>query len=334
MTILRAVVRRHLASGLASHDLCDSMGFELEWFVFSFLHKDGIPWIPSEFSKSQPDDSEGDREGSSKFTFEMETNETEIVKGSASSAEQRESVTPSFLEISTLESPQGVLDLRRHLGELSKWKGSAFKEALAVAKAVEKTMNFIMPSFDRKQSVNEFVWSIKVNYNRRLDGNINDDTAEYVRMVVKYSPNNGWTAPVDEIAAVLSLWLYSMREVHDPDPNHTSYDFPSGNDRWIRGSPAQQQRCLQVLGPLEDVLLRDLKWWMPKGLDGILAARVKDPNVDNNDEFPYTVKRERVAHSGQRWPRGERNEKALTESLSYWNWKIAEDLGNHNDGVT
>ncbi|QPC77871.1 hypothetical protein HYE68_008623 [Fusarium pseudograminearum] len=334
MTILRAVVRRHLAPGLVSHDLCDSMGFELEWFVSSFLHKDGIPWIPSEHSKTQPADNDDNQETSSKFTFEMETNTTEIMKGSASSTEQRESVTPSFLEVSALKSPQGVLDLRRHLGELSKWKGSASKEALAVAKANEKTMSFIMPSFDRKDSVNEFVWSIKVNYSRRPDGNSNDDTAEYVRMVIKYSPNNGWTAPVDEIAAVLSLWLYSMREVHDPDPDRTSYDFPSGSDRWIRGSPAQQQRCLQVLGPLEDVLLRDCEWWMPKGLDGILAARLKDPSADSNVEFPYTVKRERVAHSGQRWPGGERNGKALTETLSYWNLKLAEDLGHHDDDIT
>ncbi|KAM0365745.1 hypothetical protein ACHAPK_009266 [Fusarium culmorum] len=330
MTILRAVVRRHLASGLASHDLCYSKGFELEWFVPSFLDKDGIPWIPSEHSKAQPADNDDNQEPSSKFSFKMETNAIEIVQCEKPSDNQKDSVTSSSLEVSTLESPQGVLDLRRHLGELSKWKGSAFREALAVAKAVERTMNFIMAPFDRKQSVNEFVWSIKVNYNRGPDGNNNDDTAEYVRVVVKYSPNNGWTAPVDEIAAALSLWLCSMEEVHDPASGRTSYDFPSGNDRWIRGSPAQQQRCLQVLGPLEDVLLRDLKWWMPKGLDGILAARVKDPNVDNNDEFPYTVKRERVAQSGQRWPKREWTKTAAVEKLSHWKWKSATDFRRHD----
>ncbi|KAM0415306.1 hypothetical protein ACHAPD_006501 [Fusarium lateritium] len=330
MTILRAVVRRHLALGLMSHDLCDSTGFELEWFVSSFLNKGGISWIPQEHPQTQNADTDGKRTKASKFTFEIQTNDTEVVQSSNSSFRQRDA-TQSFLKVSTLQHPQGILDLRRHLGELSKWKGPASTEAIAVANAIEKTMNFVMPLLSQKKVEREFVWTIRVNYNWGQSENSNDRTPKNIGMNLRYSLNNGWIAPVDEIEAALSLWLHSMKEVQAPDK--TQHDFPSGNDHWIRGSPAQQQRCLQVLGPSEDVLLRDLTWWMPKGLDGILAARVKDSDVMDDKKFPYTVKRERVGYSGRRCPTVKRNEKSWTKDLSYWDWKPAADLHRDTDEI-
>ncbi|OBS29449.1 hypothetical protein FPOA_03385 [Fusarium poae] len=329
MTILRAVVRRHLASGLVSHDLCGSTGFELEWFVSSFLDEKGIPWIPQEHSEYTDEDDS--KPNSSEFTFEMETNTTEVVQNANSDEEQKDPAIRSFLEVSTLRQPQGILDLRRHLGELSKWKGSVSREALAVANAIEKTMSFIMPYLKESESRKGFAWQIKVKSNEEHLRNSDDNDSDYVKMNVKYSQNNGWTASVDEIEAALSLWLYSMRDVHAT--GNIQSDFPSGNDHWIRGSPAQQQRCLQVLGPANKLLLRDLTWWMPKGLDGILEARVKDTDNNNIEEFPYTVKRERVGHSGQRWPKRERNEKPLTEDLSYWDWNLATYHARHETDV-
>ncbi|KAL3608675.1 hypothetical protein FPOAC2_03681 [Fusarium poae] len=329
MTILRAVVRRHLASGLVSHDLCGSTGFELEWFVSSFLNEKGIPWIPQEHSESP--DKDDNKPNSSAFTFEMETNTTEVVQNANSDEEQKDPAIRLFLEVSTLRQPQGILDLRRHLGELSKWKGSVSREALAVANAIEKTMSFIMPYLEKSEAKKAFTWKIKVKSNKEHLRNSDDNDSDYVKMNVKYSQNNGWTASVDEIEAALSLWLYSMRDVHAT--GNIQSDFPSGNDHWIRGSPAQQQRCLQVLGPANKLLLRDLTWWMPKGLDGILEARVKDTDNNNIEEFPYTVKRERVGHSGQRWPKRERNEKPLTEDLSYWDWNPATYHARHDTDV-
>ncbi|KAF9767963.1 hypothetical protein IL306_014797, partial [Fusarium sp. DS 682] len=53
MTVLRALIRRHLASGLEGHDLKAVAGFELEWFVPSLLHGDSIPWIPPKSKRVQ-----------------------------------------------------------------------------------------------------------------------------------------------------------------------------------------------------------------------------------------------------------------------------------------
>jgi hypothetical protein len=43
-----------------------------------------------------------------------------------------------------LSDPQSILDLRRHLEELSKWQGPASKEALSLAQAMEKATNFFI----------------------------------------------------------------------------------------------------------------------------------------------------------------------------------------------
>ncbi|KAF9780379.1 hypothetical protein IL306_000315 [Fusarium sp. DS 682] len=53
MTILRALIRRHLAQGLSNVDLKTLTGFELEWFVTSLLDNEGIKWIPGDRRDSQ-----------------------------------------------------------------------------------------------------------------------------------------------------------------------------------------------------------------------------------------------------------------------------------------
>lgn len=45
MTILRAVIRRHIALGLEHEPLKDSTGFELEWFVANLINYDTAPWF-------------------------------------------------------------------------------------------------------------------------------------------------------------------------------------------------------------------------------------------------------------------------------------------------
>ncbi|KAF5002554.1 hypothetical protein FDECE_10584 [Fusarium decemcellulare] len=358
MTILRAVIRRHLALGLVSKDLDDSIGFELEWFVASLLDNK-IPWLPQEPSqepsKERPGGEEQIQTKLSPFTWMIQTGDSNGSRKPNSSNGDRNPLPRSYREVSDLTKPQRILDLRRNLGELSRWQGPASTEALAVAKAIERAMNFIMPCAGNKTigntgkngtGVEDFTWTVKVDYSVGQPDNAKDhaEDANRIEMNVKYSPNDGWTAAVDEIDAALSLWLYSVKERQRRDNRNP--EFPSGNDHWIRGGPVQQQRCLQIIGPSTTLLLRDLEWWMPSGLDGVLAARMQQ-QTGSREEFPHTVRRERIGHSGKRSPISDENDTPASDTLSakdptdasrysqddsltYWDWKPAADVHLQN----
>ncbi|GAB1318024.1 hypothetical protein MFIFM68171_08234 [Madurella fahalii] len=391
MTILRAVVSRHIAQGMKHQDLKHSSGFELEWFITSLTALDNAPWLPEklndptgwqklkawlakivELHSHSPSgklpQGKGDSEMQTKYstddpTWIIQTGHAEDIPQAldeeAANHEQRNLLGRKFREVSELSRAQSILDLRRYLGELGKWQGPAVTQSLAVAKAIEQTMGFFMSHSGKQVKDGHcFTWTLSVkNTWRKSQGNGNDDGdcngKENITLSVRYS-NGGWTAPVDALDAALSLWLYSVQERRqgNQDPR-----FPSGNDRWIRGGQIQQQRCLQILGPSTVGLLRDLEWWVPNGLDGILAAEVRQDLMQEEEEdqsFPHKVRVERIGRSGERWPIF--NESKMTpfldagdtlsgeeckrgwkqqpdckaDQLTLWKWRSAADIRSQN----
>ncbi|KAH6995314.1 hypothetical protein EDB80DRAFT_689321 [Ilyonectria destructans] len=216
-------------------------------------------------------------------------------------------------EVSDLSKAQSILDLRRHLGELGKWQGPALEQAFALARAIEKTMAFFMSHSGKTFNNGEcLTWTLGVkNAWRHVYGSengnndVNNGVIEDIVVTLRYSLKEGWTAPVDELDAALSLWLYSVKDDHLEKDQDAS--FPSGKDHWIRGVQIPQQKCLHILGPSTDLLLRDLQWWMPNGLDGVLVAELQ-PTLGPTQESGQNagslkqVRVERIGRSGERWP--------------------------------
>jgi ankyrin repeat protein len=401
MTILRAIIRRHLASGLKGHDLKILTGFELEWFITSLLEDDGAPWIPKDSplrkngNSLSGDHTHGDNPvetGSSKFEWIVQTGDPGgLEKSSPASEEATEPLNRTFGKVSDLSAPQSILDLRRHFGELSGWHGPASKEALAVAQAIEKTMNFFMQyaEFDMEEEAPEdesepgFTLDDDVSLStidlsddsdddpddcsnhdpaiitedKGADQNVPSDTVERpksldwtfnvgysygqlgggqgdtVTVKLKRSESNGWSVPVDVIDASLSLWLFSTKEHHIPDTPEKR--FPCGGDQWIRGDLIQEEKSLQILGPPTELLLRDLYWWMPDALNGILDARIRQ-SMDSPQEFPQQVKKYRIVATGERWYTSAANiytrsplsrvpiSDDSVEGVTHWRWQPAE----------
>lgn len=390
MTILRAVVSRHVALGIKHQDLNHSSGFELEWFVTSLTALDSAPWLPEKLDdpsswqklkawlakivklQRSPHSGKlplgtGDCKMQTKHstddpTWIIQTGHAEDIHAidpEAASNEKRHMSGRKFREVSDLSKAQSILDLRRYLGELGKWQGPAVEQSLALAKAIEKTMDFFMTHSGAKvKDGHRFTWTLRVkNTWRKSQGNGDVDGdcngKENITLSIEYL-NGGWTAPVDELDAALSLWLYSVqgRQQGNQDPR-----FPSGSDRWIRGGQIQHQRCLQILGPSTVGLLRDLEWWVPNGLDGILAAEVRqDPMKEEEEDpcFPHKVRVERMGRSGERWPifdesnmtpfldagdtlRGEEGKRGWkqqpdceADQLTLWKWRSAADIRSQN----
>ncbi|KAJ4002552.1 hypothetical protein NW752_012473 [Fusarium irregulare] len=292
MTIFRAIIRRHLASGLDYQELDHSIGFELEWFITSLLDENGITWIPGDTTKRSNEEqiphnrhnNDQSQEESPQFTWLVRTgNETDHRRLTTSNEEERP-VLRGLKDVSNLSIPQSILNLRRHLGDLGRWQGPASNEGLALAKAIEKVMEFFLPftkHADTRKSGPETAGvcemerggdaTIGMNETQKLDWYMAVDCSptsqiathsetlpsRNVKITLTRTSGGAWMVPIDEIDAALSLSLYTVKEKRREDRQGKDDGFPSRNDEWIRGASISQ-RCFQVLGPSSPVLLRDL----------------------------------------------------------------------------
>ncbi|QGI71399.1 hypothetical protein CEK26_003736 [Fusarium fujikuroi] len=366
MTIFRAIIRRHLASGLNYRELDHSMGFELEWFISSLLDANGINWIPGDTTKDsneeQMEQNRGNngesQEESPHFTWLVRTGDVTLCRKLMSRGEERSGLQ-IFKDVFDLSIPQSVLDLRRHLGDLSRWQGPASDEALALAKAIEKVIEFFLPIIRQADTGSSWCeiagdcerdtggdatievkeaktleWIMAVDYCQGSQPATNNEVcaSRNVKITFTKTPEGAWRVPIDEIDAALSLWLYSVKEKRREDRQDKNQEFPSRNDDWIRGQSIRQ-RCLQILGPSTPVLLRDLRWWMPNGLDGVLEAQEhRDPNVTNGNLL--RVREERIGRSGERWQVSTTTDSKSTSDPSRVLPSQAHDSDSPNDGLT
>ncbi|KAF5577580.1 ankyrin repeat [Fusarium pseudocircinatum] len=390
MTALRAMVRRHLANVIDHRDL--DPGFELDWFVLSLTNPSSAPWLPEvtkserawEYSqiwkdvkmrsghlwkKLMPDlhnaeakKTEHPKDANSEPAFglwKIDSGADGNIQDLHAQAIEEADVRPDsasqkkrFQEVSGLPNANSILLLRRHLGELGNWKSPAISEALALAKAIETTMNTFAPFLkDTVKEGHNFTWTMKAKTKTDSSSPAPRDT---IGFNVKKTPD-GWTARADELDAALSLWLYSVSLEASQEGDSTS-EFPSSDDLWVRGGKVQKRRCLQILGPSTPGLLRDLDWWMPNGLKGILAAEVQqnlDPEEGQGKSFHYMVQVERIASSGMRWPHFDESKMTPSieehqatgcgpsgfswkdlpsskseesEQITHWRWRPAEEI--------
>ncbi|WYZ35492.1 hypothetical protein EsH8_X_000139 [Colletotrichum jinshuiense] len=305
MTILRALVRRHLVQGIKHKNL--TSGFELDWFVESLSNFKTAPWLPKSVVAEQSQMQRSPRASDGEFElifprpfWMIQTGTTTGLIATSVMTQALNNQSPEECEerghqISDLNSANSILDLRRSLGELGNWQSPVVTEARILCQAVEATMEFFAPFFKEKPTGGSFVWSmaVKTKYNGEVLQNID--------FHIDQKPE-GWRARIDELDAALSLWLYSARVEHE---ERSAIQHPSETDRWIRGTEIQD-RCLRIIGPSTRGLIRDLDWWMPNSLEGISMAEI-NPTQSNKEETGGTLLQEvhdsRIGRSGQSWSR-------------------------------
>jgi len=155
-------------------------------------------------------------------------------------------------------------------------------EAVALARSIELAMEFFLPHAEQKSE--HYSWSAMTKL---------DNTPSEIKFYVRRT-DTGWKAYIDELEAALSLWLYSATKARSPAAFSA---FPPNHDDRVRGMIPPHDQCFQILGPSSDVLVRDLDWWVPSGLDRILEG-----NLSTSDAT-HEVSANRVGCSGLRWRR-------------------------------
>jgi len=168
---------------------------------------------------------------------------------------------------------QKMVKIRQRLGQLSKWKGPASGPSVSVATAIEEVMNSLaLPSLKDDQ---DFTWS--------LTSQVDNKDAEILHLTIKKDIENSWTANAAEIEAVLSLWLFHVRDL-ERSSHHKLGKMNSGtlDDDWLRaGDPASRKQNIRFLGPDMAPLRRDLRWWTPGAVSNTLL-KVESSQVDSD----------------------------------------------------
>ncbi|RYP39998.1 hypothetical protein DL767_001932 [Monosporascus sp. MG133] len=173
-----------------------------------------------------------------------------------------------------------VMRIRRDLGELADWHGPASAEAIALARAIEVTMDAIFGT-----ALNgPFTWSLSA-----LKSSKGSDR-ESIAFRLERGQNGNWKAYSDEIEAALSLWLYSVDkrengqqvedkgEVNGSEKQQTGKNgtlctkpLRSKSDAWLRAKGTPAKPSLRILGSHTAALQRDLQWWMPDGAAKVIG---------------------------------------------------------------
>ncbi|KAJ2895143.1 hypothetical protein MKZ38_006860 [Zalerion maritima] len=161
-----------------------------------------------------------------------------------------------------------VMNIRRDLGMLANLHGPAFAEATALKRAIEVTMDVLFGS----SGPGSFTWSLRVNYA--------GSDAQSIHF--HFTRHNGKWEACSEIEAALSLWLFSVSDQDDIRSR-------------TQGSHGEQN--LRLLGPSTPSLRRDLRWWMPSDVSGVLEVEEDEGGLEEKDVLE--VKHHRVVGCGR-----------------------------------
>lgn len=246
MTTLRAWIRRGLATHLPFQQVPDQ--YEMEWLATRMAINPKSLW---EDRSLIPDGFWG--EGCWQWEIDgVEKTECKVLWDSKS--------WPT-----SLTEAQQAIKVRERLGNLSKWTGLASELAVSVAISIEVVMNHL--TFGTKlDSTNKLVFSIKTQIRNRCAGDINF-------IVQRMGKGQPWRVDSTEIEAFLSLWLYAAHERE----NTICVKNTSNQSDWLRqGNLGSRRQSLILLGPSEDILRRDMKWWMNSKISNIVEVKHLD----------------------------------------------------------
>ena len=171
-----------------------------------------------------------------------------------------------------------VFRIRKRLGKLSNWTGPASKSAISVARSVEAVMNTIFSQKEYPQ-LKTLEWFVYGHRGSSKLGKIN--------LSAKRGEDKRWTACAEEIEAVLSLWLYCMKEGGKDSFPDLALSGNGARDDWLRNRQATaQRRTIRLLARNEEDICQDLHWYLGEGVGFISQVKTEESEV--TDPAPPT----------------------------------------------
>lgn len=169
-----------------------------------------------------------------------------------------------------------MVRIRERLGYLTKWPGRSYRTASNLSNCIQRILDYITTtnSITRIARFPEYVlqWALPVKVG--MEDQYTILTAQ--RRRDELGKWLGWSVPVSELDAVLSLWLYAIegREKRDHIANRESN--PSNHVNWLQELQliGGNSKVLRVLGKASDDFRRECRWWMERGGRFVLVRPV------------------------------------------------------------
>ncbi|RYP46521.1 hypothetical protein DL768_007293 [Monosporascus sp. mg162] len=271
MTVLRAWVRRGLAKPLVSQPL--PSGYELDWFAMTFGDIDKAPW-----------------------RLDTSNRKKEVIKdwkiATGGGPKTYKKLEQTGKDNNASSKAHKVMIIRRDLGRLAQWHGPASAEALALARAIEVTMDALFSDLK-----GPLTWSLNAHYAK---SNAHSIDFQLERQ------NGKWKVLSDAIEAALSLWLCSVDEqergqFQQEQERQATQRKPPEGDAWLRAKGSPARRSLRLLGPENQALRRDFGWWIPRDTARVLK-------IEEDKEGALEVENHRIVGCGRQQAEGKGEE--------------------------
>lgn len=251
MTIVRAICRRGLTEAPCVEDLIKD--HEMDWLATKMAGE------PDQFWSHYSD-------GQTQQCFENPQKDLRR-RWAIIPEECNEEYSHHWDEVGTrnLFKNSEIVEIRQKLGEMRNWTSPVTQQAIALATSVEAVLNTLFPNPSAQKMTTRFTWALKT-----LAAN-ND---AYITVEFK---KNGWKAQSAQIEAILSLWLYHIREQVE-SARHSSGSGQRGRKLlrkgshkghhasadWLRdGSESQFTHSFRMLCPNSKKICQLLDWWVP-----------------------------------------------------------------------
>ncbi|KAL2068429.1 hypothetical protein VTL71DRAFT_16527 [Oculimacula yallundae] len=216
-----------------------------------------------------------------------------------------------------------VVNIRKRLGDLTRWEVPLSEHAAGIAKAIGSVMNL----FDLGE-LKTFFCYVDVQ-------SVHTSSGRNPGKLKLVAGNNGtrleplWTTPKEDIEAILSLWMYHFADEKQwrPEkggemPTRLSFERPNPTRTPFR----------RVLGPDSKILKADLAWWAGEGVADGLSTFTWDKS-DNPLSLGYGFQKDKKARENGIPPTccamvtNISMERFLAQHLfSAFMWEIAEKL--------
>ncbi|RBA14320.1 hypothetical protein FPRO05_03112 [Fusarium proliferatum] len=144
--------------------------------------------------------------------------------------------------------PQAVMTLRSHFGKVTGWRSPVFAEANSLSRAIEVVMNTLL----LKSGLEHFDWQFQAT--------CSNSDPQIITVPMSLVKGN-WHVSRDDIQAILSLWILSMKNARKSESNLQNTDITT------------DRPGVHLLGLDTPQLRRDLRWWVPQDLKKAIVVR-------------------------------------------------------------
>ena len=257
MTTCRAWIRRKLIALPISRKALEN--HEMDWLALMIAGSDGDSsrWASDEAVSLAWEIYTGSENRAYDGSFDLERPVGVVSQSESQSESHPESQQDPMrapLSQSLSSHAERALNIRRRLGQLTKWTGQTSLASISVARAIGVVMN----TFFNNHPTGSFTWFLRVQ--------IGDKEDKIPLQIRKPESNLEWEIDATYIDAALSLWVFHIRttEARREKEKEKGREEKSFDMDWLQEHVQQKRQVFQLLGldKASEALRRDIKWWI------------------------------------------------------------------------